>query len=65
MQQQLLRLPRVREATGLARSTIYQLVSENRFPRPIKISERSTAWVASEIQEWVEQRIAASRRVAA
>lgn len=64
MQSQLLRLPQVREATGLARSTIYQLVCENRFPRPIKISERATAWVASEVQEWVEQRIAASRRVA-
>lgn len=65
MQTQLLRLPQVREATGLARSTIYLLVSQHRFPAPIKLTgARATAWVAQEVSDWIAQRIADSRKAA-
>lgn len=64
MNQELLRLPQVRQATGLARSTIYGLVAANRFPPPIKLGVRATGWVASEVFEWISQRIAESRKAA-
>lgn len=64
MTNQLLRLPQVRDATGLARSTIYALVAEGKFPAPIKASQRASAWVSSEVSEWIERRIAESRKVA-
>ena len=51
----LLRLETVKEITGLSRSTIY---ADPNFPRPVKIGERSVAWVESEISEWIDARIA-------
>lgn len=59
-----LRLPKVLQITGLARATIYALISQGRFPAPIKLSTRSSAWISSEIDEWMQQRIAESRKEA-
>ncbi len=52
----LLRLPVVMRITGLARSTIYRLVSQNQFPVPIKLSARAVAWLHSEIEGWIASR---------
>lgn len=53
----LLRLPMVMRITGLARSTIYKLISQNQFPVPIKLSKRAVAWLQSEIESWVSSRM--------
>lgn len=55
----LLRLPMVMRVTGLARSTIYKLISQNQFPVPIKLSKRAVAWLQSEIENWVSSRMRA------
>ena len=55
----LLRLPMVMRITGLARSTIYKLISQNQFPVPIKLSTRAVAWLQSEIDTWVSSRVRA------
>lgn len=34
-------IPQVKAVTGLSRSMIYALVSIDRFPQPVKISDRS------------------------
>ncbi len=57
----ILRLPLVRERTGLSRSSIYLRISEGRFPRPISLGERAVGWLESEITEWLKGRIEASR----
>lgn len=57
----LLRLPVVLAQTGLSRAWLYQLVKEGKFPAPIKIGERSVAWVSAEVDDWVQARISASR----
>ena len=62
MTNQLVRIARVQDATGLARSTIYALVAGRKFPAPIKVSGRASAWVSEEVAEWVQLRIADSRR---
>lgn len=49
----LLRLPSVIRKTGLARSTIYKLVSASKFPAPIKLTTRSVAWHQREIDDWI------------
>ncbi|UPK35550.1 AlpA family phage regulatory protein [Bradyrhizobium sp. 186] len=57
-----LRLDAVKRATGLGRSTIYNLMSEDppRFPRPVKIGAgKSVAWPASEIGQWQRDRVTA------
>lgn len=55
----LLRLPDVERMTGIKRSMIYRLEGEGRFPRKVKIGEHASAWVASEVAEWVAARISA------
>ena len=54
-----MRLEAVKLATGLGRSTIYDLVAAKRFPGPVKINGgRAVAWLASEIAQWQQSRIA-------
>lgn len=53
----LIKLKEVIALTGVSRSQIYALAQQGKFPRPVKLTERSSAWVASEVQEWIESRI--------
>lgn len=57
----LIRLPEASRRTGYGRAWIYKLIAQNRFPQPIKIGSRSIAFVESEVDEWINQRIAESR----
>ncbi len=57
----LMRLPEVLQFTGLPRSTVYAMTNKGNFPKPVKLSERSSAWRSDEIQAWIESRTAASR----
>ena len=61
----ILRLPAVKTRTGLSRSTIYLRVSQGTFPRPVRLGGRAVGWVEEEIQSWLAERIAASRKAAA
>jgi prophage regulatory protein len=58
---QVLRLPQVRQVTGLGRSMIYLLESQRRFPRRIKIGARAVGWLQDEVQAWVAARVERSR----
>lgn len=55
----LLRLPDVIRATGLARSSIYDLIAAGRFPRPVPLTATARAWREDEVQQWIADRIAA------
>ncbi|MEE2749373.1 MAG: AlpA family phage regulatory protein [Pseudomonadota bacterium] len=37
------------------------MIHEGTFPAPVKLGARASAWIESEINEWIESRIAASR----
>lgn len=52
----LLRLPSVVRMTGLARSTIYKLMAEDRFPTPVRLSGRAVAWRLADLEQWSESR---------
>ncbi len=58
MTNKLLKLKDVLAITGLSRSYVYALAQQDLFPKPIKLTERSSAWVESEVQEWIASRIA-------
>lgn len=58
----ILRLPAVKARTGLSRSTIYLRISEGRFPKAISLGGRAVGWIDSEIQDWLERQIEASRK---
>jgi prophage regulatory protein len=57
----LMRRPEVERATGLSRSSLYRLIAEGKFPSSIRLSEKSVAWLASEVDGWIAERVAASR----
>ena len=61
MQTKILRLPEVKNRTGLSRSTVYLRISEGRFPTPVSLGDRAVGWLESEIEQWVLDRIEASR----
>ena len=52
----VLRLPEVRRVTGLNRSSIYALESNNHFPQRLKLGARSVGWLESEIRNWFAAR---------
>ncbi len=57
----ILRLPQVKEQTGLSRSAIYKRISEGTFPKQIGLGGRAVGFLESDIQNWIKQRLAASR----
>lgn len=59
----ILKLPAIIERTGLSRSSIYSYISNNRFPAPIKLGERSVGWIESSVDQWITDRIDASQAV--
>jgi prophage regulatory protein len=59
----ILRLPNVFDRTGLSRSTVYQQVSEGRFPKPVSLGARAVGWVESDIEEWINRQIESSRNI--
>ena len=56
-----LRLAEVQARTGLSRSTIYVWRIEGRFPRPVSLGARAIGWIEAEVDEWIRERIEASR----
>lgn len=54
----ILRLPAVIAKSGLGRDTVYRGGKEGWFPRPVKISERASGWIESEIDEYLSARAA-------
>ncbi len=54
----LIKLDTVIEMTTLSRSAIYRGIKEHRFPKQVRLSRRSVAWVESDIQNWIKVQIA-------
>jgi len=52
-QDSLLRLPAVRERTGLPASTINRREAAGTLPRRVRIGENSVAWYLSDVESFV------------
>ncbi|MEL0098940.1 MAG: AlpA family transcriptional regulator [Opitutae bacterium] len=57
MQNSFLRLPDVKQRTGLSRASIYAMINNGDFPKQTVIGRRAVAWSSKSIQEWIDQRI--------
>jgi prophage regulatory protein len=53
-----LRQREVRERVGISQSTLYRMMATGAFPRQVKLSERSSAWIESEVEAFMNARIA-------
>lgn len=56
----ILRRPDVEVRTGLARSTLYAMIAEGTFPKPLKLGKRAVGWRESEITAWIDNRSVAT-----
>ena len=61
LQTKLLRLPQVKESTGLSKSSIYARIAEGTFPKQISIGPRLVVCVESDIQNWIAEQVSAAR----
>ena len=53
-----IRRPAVENRTGLSRSTIYLLMQNGQFPKPVRIGGRAVAWPEAEVEAWLNARLA-------
>lgn len=58
----LIRLPEVMSRSSLKKAWIYKLISQGRFPKPVKIGARAIAFVENEVDDLINQRIEDSRK---
>jgi prophage regulatory protein len=62
---QILRREAVARRVGLSIPSIYRLIEEGRFPRPVPLSTQARGWLESEIEAWIQGRIAERDEAAA
>ncbi|WP_116964340.1 helix-turn-helix transcriptional regulator [Fastidiosibacter lacustris] len=55
----IIKLPLVVEKTSLSTASIYRLAKVGKFPAPVKLSERSSGWLESDVNQWIDNRIKA------
>lgn len=58
----ILRFPELREKVGYSRSNIHYLTEMGEFPPSIKLGGRAVGWLESEVDSWIQKRIALSRK---
>lgn len=52
----LINLRKVSERVSLGKTTIYSLIKENKFPKPVGISARRVGWRESDIDAFIASR---------
>ncbi|MBK5970906.1 MULTISPECIES: helix-turn-helix transcriptional regulator [Thiorhodovibrio] len=51
----------IKAATGYARSTAYEKMKRGEFPQTVKLGARAVGWLKSDVDQWLAERVAASR----
>jgi prophage regulatory protein len=54
-----LRRPAVSERYGVPASTLYDWISKDLFPKPVRLGARAVGWRVDELEAWEQARIAA------
>ncbi len=62
MSVRILRIREVTAKTGLSRAGVYAGMAAQSFPRSINITDYTVGWIEAEIDEWLLDRIKASRK---
>ncbi|MBT4764839.1 AlpA family transcriptional regulator [bacterium] len=55
MPNKIIKLGEVMELTTFSESTIYRLAAKDKFPKPIKLSERSSGWLENEVLAYLDE----------
>ena len=51
----LLKAQDVADLTSMSRSHLHRLARDGKFPKPITIGESRSAWLESDVQEWISE----------
>jgi prophage regulatory protein len=54
-----LRVAALAPRLGISKNTIWRLVREGKFPKPVKLSEKVTVWKADDVLAWLASKEAA------
>ena len=57
MTKRLLRMPDLKAKIPLQKTHIYEEIRKGTFPKPVKLGPRAVAWVESEVDAWIVERI--------
>ena len=53
----ILKVKQVAEEIYISVAQVYKLVRLGRFPKPIKLGERGSGWLRTEIDAWLQSRV--------
>ena len=53
----VLKVKEVASEISVSVPQVYKLVSIGRFPKPIKLGERGSGWLTTEIDAWLQSRV--------
>ena len=56
--QRLIRMKQLEGYVGFKKTQIYDQIARGRFPQPIRVSRRASAWIECEVVEWLAARAA-------
>lgn len=54
----LMRRGEVERTTGYSTRGLYDAMRAGAFPRPLKIGRNSVAWISTEVEAWISERVA-------
>lgn len=57
MSERLIRLPEVMKRLGIAKSTVWLFVKQNKLPKPAKLSAKVTVWREADIDAYIVEKI--------
>jgi prophage regulatory protein len=50
--ERIIRLPEVMNLSGYKQSTLYEMMRQGKFPRPLRLGARAVGWPVSEVRAW-------------
>lgn len=54
----ILRLPEVKQRSGLSRSTLYSYIAQGLWTKPVNLGSRAVGWPSHEVAKLINARIA-------
>lgn len=56
MNERIFRRPDVEQLVGLSRSTLYAMMAEGSFPKPLRLGKRAVGWRERDLLHWLDSR---------
>lgn len=53
----ILKLKEVLAKTSLGKTTLYALLKESKFPKPINLGLRAVGWIEAEVETWIQEKV--------